>query len=84
MLEVELSIALLDTGSPIYLGRAREVLGEDVLIRGGVWAYNARAGPKGKIEEEVKTVRLEQCCAPELQGGSSYLGKSTTLRPAPR
>ncbi|MEM1913129.1 MAG: uroporphyrinogen decarboxylase family protein [Thermofilaceae archaeon] len=56
VLKEELNIAAIDTGFPIDLGKAREVLGDDVLIRGGVRVVTLEHGPLEKIEEEVRAV----------------------------
>lgn len=55
-LKEELNISSIDTGFPIDLGKAREVLGEDVVIQGGVRVTTLKQGPLGKIEEEVRSV----------------------------
>ena len=56
VLKEELNIASIDTGFPIDLGKAREVLGEDVLIRGGVRVTTLELGPPESIEREVRAV----------------------------
>jgi hypothetical protein len=55
-LKEEFNISSIDTGFPLDLGRAREILGEDVVIQGGVRVTTLKQGPLSKIEEEVKTV----------------------------
>jgi len=55
-LKEELNISSIDTGFPLDLGRAIEILGEDVVIQGGVRVTTLKQGPLSEIEEEVKTV----------------------------
>jgi uroporphyrinogen-III decarboxylase len=49
----ELHIRYLDTGFPLNLDRAREILGEDVVIRGNLHVATLYEGPKQKIEKET-------------------------------
>ncbi|MEM2940583.1 MAG: uroporphyrinogen decarboxylase family protein [Thermoproteota archaeon] len=55
-LREELNISSIDTGFPLDLGKAREILGEDVVIQGGVRVTTLKQGPLNKIEEEVKNI----------------------------
>jgi uroporphyrinogen-III decarboxylase len=55
-LREKLNISSIDTGFPIDLGMAREMLGEDVTIYGGVRVTTLRQGPMSRIEEETKGV----------------------------
>lgn len=55
-LKEELNICSIDTGFPLDLGKAREILEGDVIIYGGVRVTTLRYGPINKIEEEVKGV----------------------------
>jgi uroporphyrinogen-III decarboxylase len=49
----ELHIASLDTGFPLDLEKARQVLGEDVTIRGNLHVATLYGGPKEKVEKET-------------------------------
>jgi uroporphyrinogen-III decarboxylase len=53
ILRDELHIRYLDTGFPLNLDRAREILGEDVVIRGNLHVATLYEGPKRKIEKET-------------------------------
>jgi hypothetical protein len=55
-LKEELNISSIDTGFPIDLGKAREILGEDVVIQGGVKVTTLKEGSLSRIEEEVRSV----------------------------
>jgi uroporphyrinogen-III decarboxylase len=55
-LKEELNISSIDTGFPLDLGKAREILGDDVTIYGGVRVTTLQYGPLSKIEEETKNV----------------------------
>ncbi len=55
-LKEELNISSLDTGFPIDLGKAREILGEDVTILGGVKVTTLKEGPLSRIEEEARNI----------------------------
>ncbi|MEM4169904.1 MAG: uroporphyrinogen decarboxylase family protein, partial [Thermoproteota archaeon] len=55
-LREELNISSIDTGFPFDLGKAREILGEDVIIQGGVKVTILEYGPLSKIEEEVRGI----------------------------
>jgi len=55
-LKEELNISSIDTGFPIDLGKAREILGEDVVIQGGVRVTTLKHGPLSRIEEEVRSI----------------------------
>lgn len=55
-LKEELNISSIDTGFPLDLGKAREILGEDVIIQGGVKVTTLEYGPLSKIEEEVRNI----------------------------
>ncbi|MCX8170787.1 MAG: uroporphyrinogen decarboxylase family protein [Candidatus Bathyarchaeota archaeon] len=52
-LKEELHIRFLDTGFPLSLERAREILGEDVTIRGNLNILTLLEGLKDKIREET-------------------------------
>lgn len=52
-LKEELNIRFLDTGFPLNLERAREILGEDVIIRGNLNILTLLEGPKSRIREET-------------------------------
>ncbi len=49
----ELHIRWLDTGFPLNLEKAREILGEDVIIRGNLHIATLYEGPKQKIKQET-------------------------------
>jgi uroporphyrinogen-III decarboxylase len=53
ILRDELHIRYLDTGFPLNLEKAREILGEDVTIRGNLHIATLYEGPKEKIEKET-------------------------------
>ncbi|MBS7648789.1 hypothetical protein KEJ17_03995, partial [Candidatus Bathyarchaeota archaeon] len=55
-LREEFNISSIDTGFPLDLGKAREILGEDVVIQGGVRVTTLKQGPLSKIEDEVKSI----------------------------
>jgi len=55
-LKEELNISSIDTGFPLDLGKARDILGEDVIIQGGVRITTLKQGPLSKIEDEVKSI----------------------------
>jgi len=52
----ELHIRSLDSGFPLNLSRARDILGEDVIIKGNLHILTLLQGSKREIEEE--TVRI--------------------------
>ncbi|MEM2057082.1 MAG: GNAT family N-acetyltransferase [Thermoproteota archaeon] len=56
ILKEELNISSIDTGFPLDLGKARDILGEDVVIQGGVRVTTLKQGPLSKIEDEVKSI----------------------------
>ncbi|MCS7104995.1 MAG: uroporphyrinogen decarboxylase family protein [Thermofilaceae archaeon] len=56
VLKEELKISAIDTGFPLDLGKAREILGTDVTIYGGVRVATLLNGPLNRIEEEVRSV----------------------------
>lgn len=53
ILKDELKIRSIDTGFPLDLGEAREILGEDVLVRGNLHVMTLLRGPKEKIKKET-------------------------------
>ena len=55
-LKDELNISSIDTGFPLNLDKAREILGEDVVIQGGVKVTTLKEGPLSRIEEEVRSI----------------------------
>ncbi|MGB9718405.1 MAG: uroporphyrinogen decarboxylase family protein [Thermoproteota archaeon] len=55
-LKEELNISSIDTGFPLDLGRAREILGEDVVIQGGVRVTTLKQGPLNRIRDEVESI----------------------------
>lgn len=56
ILREELNISSIDTGFPLDLGKARSILGDDVVIQGGVKVTTLKEGPLKKIEDEVRSV----------------------------
>ncbi|MBS7625182.1 hypothetical protein KEJ29_06370 [Candidatus Bathyarchaeota archaeon] len=53
ILKEELNIRYIDTGFPLNLERAREILGEDVIIRGNLNIMTLLEGPKERIGKET-------------------------------
>ncbi|MCM8832405.1 MAG: uroporphyrinogen decarboxylase family protein [Candidatus Omnitrophica bacterium] len=53
-LKQELNIKTFDLGYPVDLGKARQELGEDVLLIGNISPILLKNGPCEKIREEVK------------------------------
>lgn len=56
ILKEELKIRSIDTGFPLDLGKAREILGDDVIIQGGVKVTTLKDGPLSTIENEVRDI----------------------------
>lgn len=52
-LKDELQIGYIDTGFPLNLGRAREILGLDVIIRGNLNIITLLNGPLSRIKDET-------------------------------
>ncbi|MGB9677380.1 MAG: uroporphyrinogen decarboxylase family protein [Candidatus Ratteibacteria bacterium] len=56
ILKEELNIKTFDLGFPVNLGKAREELGEDVILIGNISPMLLKNGPPEKIREAVKNL----------------------------
>lgn len=67
-LKEELNIKTFDLGFPVDLGKARQELGEDVLLIGNVSPILLKNGPPGKIRDEVKKL-----CSSGVMKGKKFI-----------
>ena len=73
----KLHIRFLDTGFPLNLNKAREILGEDIVIRGNLHVATLLEGPKEKIREEVLRIIKSNV----VKGGKFIFGEGNNVAP---
>jgi len=77
ILKEQLNIKTFDLGFPVDMGKAREELGEDVLLIGNIPPYLLKEGPQEKIREAVKNL----CTSGVMKGGKFILHDGNNCAP---